>query len=195
MEQEVPAGIGAMAAVIGLTSDEVDSVLAKYNKDKSGNTESDNNMYPDTVSAANYNCPGHIVISGKKECVQEAMEVLKEAGARRTLLLNVSGPFHSKLLKGAGDKLMKDLEKVTFDKVKYPYVANCTAEYVDENTSSGYIKELLSKQVYSSVRFEQSVRKMIADGYDTFVEVGPGKTLSGFVKKIAKSMEKEVVIK
>ena len=87
------------------------------------------------------------------------------------------------------------LEKVTFDKVKYPYVANCTAEYVDENTSSGYIKELLSKQVYSSVRFEQSVRKMIADGYDTFVEVGPGKTLSGFVKKIAKSMEKEVVIK
>ena len=195
MEQEVPAGIGAMAAVIGLTSDEVDSVLAKYNKDKSGNTESDNDMYPDTVSAANYNCPGQIVISGKKECVQEAMEVLKEAGARRTLLLNVSGPFHSKLLKGAGDKLMKDLEKVTFDKVKYPYVANCTAEYVDENTSSGYIKELLSKQVYSSVRFEQSVRKMIADGYDTFVEVGPGKTLSGFVKKIAKSMEKEVVIK
>ena len=86
-------------------------------------------------------------------------------------------------------------KKVTFDKVKYPYVANCTAEYVDENTSSGYIKELLSKQVYSSVRFEQSVRKMIADGYDTFVEVGPGKTLSGFVKKIAKSMEKEVVIK
>ena len=195
MEQEVPAGIGAMAAVIGLTSDEVDSVLAKYNKDKSGNTESDNDMYPDTVSAANYNCPGQIVISGKKECVQEAMEVLKEAGARRALLLNVSGPFHSKLLKGAGDKLMKDLEKVTFDKVKYPYVANCTAEYVDENTSSGYIKELLSKQVYSSVRFEQSVRKMIADGYDTFVEVGPGKTLSGFVKKIAKSMEKEVVIK
>ena len=117
MEQEVPAGIGAMAAVIGLTSDEVDSVLAKYNKDKSGNTESDNDMYPDTVSAANYNCPGQIVISGKKECVQEAMEVLKEAGARRTLLLNVSGPFHSKLLKGAGDKLMKDLEKVTFDKV------------------------------------------------------------------------------
>ena len=86
-------------------------------------------------------------------------------------------------------------KKVTFDKVKYPYVANCTAEYVDENTSSGYIKELLSKQVYSSVRFEQSVRKMIADGYDTFVEVGPGKTLYGFVKKIAKSMEKEVVIK
>ena len=183
MEQEVPAGIGAMAAVIGLTSDEVDSVLAKYNKDKSANTESDNDMYPDTVSAANYNCPGQIVISGKKECVQEAMEVLKEAGARRTLL------------KGAGDKLMKDLEKVTFDKVKYPYVANCTAEYVDENTSSGYIKELLSKQVYSSVRFEQSVKKMIADGYDTFIEVGPGKTLSGFVKKIAKSMEKEVVIK
>ena len=123
MEQEVPAGIGAMAAVIGLTSDEVDGVLAKYNKDKSGNAESDNDMYPNTVSAANYNCPGQIVISGKKECVQEAMEVLKEAGARRTLLLNVSGPFHSKLLKGAGDKLMKDLEKVTFDKVKHPYVA------------------------------------------------------------------------
>ena len=178
MEHAVPAGEGSMAAVIGLDADKIQNAIAGTK-----------------AEIANYNCPGQIVISGKKECVQEAMEVLKEAGARRTLLLNVSGPFHSKLLKGAGDKLMKDLEKVTFDKVKYPYVANCTAEYVDENTSSGYIKELLSKQVYSSVRFEQSVRKMIADGYDTFVEVGPGKTLSGFVKKIAKSMEKEVVIK
>ena len=183
MQEAVPAG-GAMAAVLGLDAAAIEQIC----RETAEQTGSE-------VSIANYNCPGQIVISGKKECVQEAMEVLKEAGARRTLLLNVSGPFHSKLLKGAGDKLMKDLEKVTFDKVKYPYVANCTAEYVDENTSSGYIKELLSKQVYSSVRFEQSVRKMIADGYDTFVEVGPGKTLSGFVKKIAKSMEKEVVIK
>lgn len=210
MEQEVPAGIGAMAAVIGLTADEVDSVLSDYNKngytsnnidsDADDNTDEDADnsaedstvAYPDTVSVANYNCPGQIVISGKKKCVKEAMEMLKEAGARRTILLNVSGPFHSMLLKGAGDKLMKDLAKVTFDKVQHPYVANSTAEYVDMHTDSEYIKELLSKQVYSPVYFEQSIRKMLEDGYDTFIEVGPGKTLSGFVKKIAKSMEKEV---
>lgn len=198
MEHEVPAGVGAMAAIIGLASDEVDAVINNYNKKHSDNGNKSNEesdvKYPDTVSAANYNCPGQIVISGKKENVEEAMELLKEAGAKRALLLNVSGPFHSPLLKGAGDKLMKDLKNIKFEKIRHPYVANCTAEYINSGSDTEYIKELLSRQVYSSVYFEQSVRKMINDGYDTFVEVGPGRTLSGFVKKIARSMAKEVNI-
>ncbi len=205
MEQEVPAGVGAMAAIIGLNYDVVDDVIDNYNKKHSVNfkllqektldVEKTDMNYPDTVSVANYNCPGQIVISGKKKCVEEAMELLKEAGARRTILLNVSGPFHSPLLKGVKDKLKEDLKKVKFDKIRYPYIANCTAEYISANTDTEYIKELLSRQVYSSVYFEQSIRKMIKDGYDTFVEIGPGKTLSGFVKKIARSMGAEVNIK
>lgn len=198
MEHEVPAGVGAMAAIIGLTSDVVDDVISKYNKKHSNSHnvlhEENDKKYSDIVAVANYNCPGQIVISGKKESVEETMELLKEAGAKRTLLLNVSGPFHSPLLKGAGDKLMKDLEKVRFEKIRHPYIANCTAEYINPASDTEYIKELLSRQVYSSVYFEQSIRKTINDGYDTFVEVGPGRTLSGFVKKIARSMAKEVNI-
>ncbi len=199
MEQEVASGVGAMAAVIGLTSDIVDEVIDDFNKkDKHVQLESMNKSdkkYPDTVSVANYNCPGQIVISGKKECVEEVMELLKAKGARRTIILNVSGPFHSSLLKGAGDKLKKDLEKVKFEKIRHPYIANCTAEYVNADTDAEYIKELLSRQVYSPVYFEQSIRRLINDGYDTFIEIGPGRTLSGFVKKIARSMDAEVNIK
>ena len=109
-------------------------------------------------------------------------------------MLNVSGPFHSPLLKSAGDKLGRDLEHITLNKAVYPYVANCTAEYVDNNTSPEYIKELLARQVYSPVYFEQSIRKMIKDGYDTFEEIGHSTTLSGFVRKIARDMKAEVNI-
>lgn len=192
MENEVPSGIGAMAAVLGLNADETDNVLAEYNS--KNELQDKGSEYPDIVSVANYNCPGQIVISGKKECVEEAAEQLKKAGAKRTVLLNVSGPFHSYLLKGAGEKLKNDLESINFEKIRHPYIANCTAEYIDENTQQEYIKELLSKQVYSPVYFEQSVRKLIKDGYDIFEEIGPKKTLSAFVKKIAKSMDAEVDI-
>lgn len=174
MEQAVPAGVGTMAAVLGLTGEEVENAL------KAAGFED--------VCVANFNCPGQVVISGEKNNVLKAMEMLKESGARRVLELNVSGPFHSPLLKDAGNKLSKDLEETKLMQVKIPYVANLTADFVDENTTIPQIRELLAAQVYSSVRFEQSVRNLINKGCDTFIEVGPGKTLTGFLKKITKDM-------
>lgn len=174
MEQAVPAGVGTMAAVLGLTGEEVENAL------KAAGFED--------VCVANFNCPGQVVISGERNNVLKAMEMLKESGARRVLELNVSGPFHSPLLKDAGDKLSKDLEETKLMQVKIPYVANLTADFVDENTTIPQIRELLAAQVYSSVRFEQSVRNLINKGCDTFIEVGPGKTLTGFLKKITKDM-------
>lgn len=174
MEQAVPAGVGTMAAVLGLTGEEVENAL------KAAGFED--------VCVANFNCPGQVVISGERNNVLKAMEMLKESGARRVLELNVSGPFHSPLLKDAGDKLSKDLEETKLMQVKIPYVANLTADFVDENTTIPQIRELLAAQVYSSVRFEQSVINLINKGCDTFIEVGPGKTLTGFLKKITKDM-------
>lgn len=173
MEQEVPLGLGSMAAVLGLTAGQVEDVLKTVCDSKK-------------VTIANYNCPGQIVISGEKEAVLNTMEALKAAGARRVLELNVSGPFHSPMLKGAGEKLAEELKKVAFDNVEVPYIANLTAEYVKDNVN---IQDLLVKQVYSSVKFEQSVRLLLEDGFDTFIEIGPGRTLTGFVKKIAKEYE------
>jgi [acyl-carrier-protein] S-malonyltransferase len=113
--------------------------------------------------------------------VNTACEKLKEAGAKRTIMLNVSGPFHSKMLTGAGEKLGKVLENVEVHTPQIPYVANVTAAYV---TDAAEVKPLLEKQVSSSVRWQQSVEAMLADGVDTFIEIGPGKTLAGFMRKI-----------
>ena len=161
MQGEVPVGIGAMAAVLAMDAERIEQVIEDISD----------------VQIANYNCPGQIVISGKKEAVELAAEKLKEAGAKRVIPLNVSGPFHSKMLTGAGEKLGKVLEGVKVSKPEIPYVANVTAEYV---TDEGLVKPLLTRQVYSSVRWQQSVETMLKDGVDTFVEIGPGKTLSGF---------------
>lgn len=176
MEQAVPQGIGAMAAVLGMTAGQVEEVVDNCNSDQ--------------LCVANYNCPGQVVISGEKNQVLQAMETLKAAGAKRVVELNCSGPFHSPMLAGAGEKLGEALETVNFGSLEVSYAANLTADYV---TDTKDIKELLKKQVYSSVRFEQSVRRLIDDGVDTFVEIGPGKTLSGFVKKIAKDMGVEAI--
>ena len=165
MEQAVPAGEGAMAAVIGLEADKIEEAIAGTN-----------------AEIANYNCPGQIVITGPKLAVEQAAVKLKEAGARRVLPLAVSGPFHSSLLQNAGKELEKELSKVEFTSLKIPYVTNVTAQYV---TDSSKTKDLLAKQISSSVRWQQSVEKMIEEGVDTFVEIGPGKTLTGFMKKIA----------
>ena len=119
------------------------------------------------------------------------MEDLKNVGAKRVLKLNVSGPFHSPMLAQAGEKLKKDLEKVNIKSPHIPYYANYTAEPIDKNTSTEYIKSILSKQVSGSVRFEQSVRKLIESG---FIEIGPGDTLTGFVKRIAKDMKVEGLV-
>lgn len=165
MQEAVPYGVGSMAAVIGASNEVVENVC--------------NEM--EGVEVANYNCPGQIVISGIDKAVKSAGEKLKEAGARRVIPLNVSGPFHSSLLKDAGEQLGEFLDTIDINTPAIPYVTNVTAEYVYENTK---IKELLKKQVSSSVRWQQSVENMIHNGVDTFVEIGPGKTITGFVRKI-----------
>ena len=126
------------------------------------------------------------MISGKKAAVEEACEKLKEAGAKRTVMLNVSGPFHSGMLTEAGRKLGEVLKNVQINDPKIPYVANVNASYV---RSAGQVKELLERQVSSSVRWQQSVEAMIKDGVDTFIEIGPGKTLAGFMKKINRGVK------
>ena len=170
MQEAVPEG-GAMAAVLGLDNETIRTVCEE--------TEG-------IVSVANYNCPGQTVITGEAKSVAEAGEALKAKGARRVLPLKVSGPFHSKMLTGAGEKLGLALEKVTLSDPETPYITNVTAEYV---TSKEQVKELLTAQVSSSVLWQQSVERMIADGVDTFVEIGPGKTLCGFLRKIDRNVK------
>jgi [acyl-carrier-protein] S-malonyltransferase len=170
MQNAVPDGKGSMAAVLGMTGEAIEAVLDSI----------------EGASIANYNCPGQIVITGLKESVECAAEKLKEAGARRVLPLNVSGPFHSPYLKEAGQELGHVLEAVELSPLRIPYVTNVTAEYVTESRET---KKLLADQVASSVRWEQSVRKMIQEGVDTFVEIGPGKTLAGFIRKIDKTVK------
>ncbi len=138
------------------------------------------------VSIANYNCPGQIVITGEEGAVAAAAQSLTEAGAKRCVPLKVSGPFHSQMLADAGDRLGKVLEEVAVCDIQVPYIANVTADYV---TDKGQVKELLTKQVSSSVRWEQTIRRMIEDGVDTFIEIGPGKTLSGFMRKISREVK------
>lgn len=170
MNRAVPAGEGTMAAILGMTAEEIDNVIDGI----------------EDVSVANYNCPGQIVITGKKKAVFNAMKVLETAGARRTVELNVSGPFHSELLKEAGEQLGEVLRDIELHPLRVPYVTNVTGEYVtDINTT----KELLARQVYSPVKWEQSVRKMIENGVDTFIEIGPGKTIAGFLRKIDKTVK------
>lgn len=169
MQNTVPAGEGAMAAVLGMEASAIEEVIAGI----------------EGVSIANYNCPGQIVITGVTEGVEDASEKLKAAGAKRVVMLNVSGPFHSPLLKSAGEELLKELENVEIHKLEIPYVTNVTAEYVQDEEE---IKGLLGQQVSSSVRWEQSIRKMIEEGVDTFVEIGPGKTLAGFMRKISRDV-------
>lgn len=166
MQDTVPVGQGAMAAVLAFDQEKIEQICEE--------TEG-------IVTIANYNCPGQIVISGAADSVAKASESLKAAGAKRVVPLNVSGPFHSMMLKSAGDKLLEVLDKVEVNDPTVPYVSNTIAEYI---TTKDHVKELLGRQVYSSVRWQQSVEAMIADGVDTFIEIGPGKTLSGFMRKI-----------
>ena len=166
MQNTVPAGEGAMCAVLALDEKVIEQILEEI----------------EDVSIANYNCPGQIVITGKTDQVAAAKEKLEAAGARRCIMLNVSGPFHSPLLKKAGAALAAEMEGMEFTALHIPYITNVTAKKV---TDSGEIKALLAKQVYSPVRWMQSMETMLAEGVDTFVEIGPGRTLAGFMKKIA----------
>ena len=170
MEQAFPKGQGTMAAVLGLPEAEIIEVL-------DGITE-------EIVDIANLNCPGQVVISGSIAGIELASEKLKEKGAKRVLSLNVSGPFHSRLMKAANQEFANYLDKVEIKNASIPIYANVSAAPV---TESEEIKQLLIKQLYSPVRFEASIRRMLDENVDAFVEVGNGKVLSGLLRKIDRS--------
>lgn len=174
MEKAVPNGEGTMAAVLGLDRDRLSAVTTEI--DKSG--------FP--VSLANLNCQGQIVISGSRKGVELAGEKAKAAGAKRVIPLEVSGPFHSSLMKPASSQLQAVLDGLKMQNAKIPVVANVTAEPMSKDSE---IKEKLIEQLYSPVLWEDSVQKMIDLGVDTFIEVGPGKVLSGLIKKINRSVK------
>lgn len=170
MQEAYPTG-GAMTAVLGLDAETVGRIC----EETSG-----------IVSIANDNCPGQIVITGEAEAVEAASAKLAEAGAKRCVPLKVSGPFHSCLLGGAGEKLAARLEEVAVKEPKIPYICNAEAVYVRE---SAPIKKLLAMQVSGTVRWRETMELMIADGVDTFIEIGPGKTLAGFLKRISRDVK------
>ncbi len=175
MQETVPVGEGAMAAILGLDRDKVENTIKSI----------ENGI----VEVANYNSPGQIVISGQSGKIDEAMIKLKENGAKRVVKLNVSGPFHSSMLKDAGNKLSKELDKVRLSKPKVSVISNVNANYYEDEG-----KELLIKQVSSSVLWEDSIERLLDEGYDTFIEIGPGKTLKSFIKKISSNKKIDVNI-
>lgn len=166
MQEAVPEGVGTMAAVIGLDKDEVIDLCNKASE-------------KGFVEPANYNCPGQIVISGEIEAIDYACEMVKAMKAK-AIKLKVSGPFHSLMLKNAAEKLEIELNKTELRKGDIPIITNVTGSYVSQDK----IKDTLKKQVMSAVKWEQGINTMINDGVDTFIEIGPKRTLSIFVKKI-----------
>lgn len=170
MQEEVPVGKGAMAAIIALSAEDVRECCREASE-------------VGICTGANFNCPGQIVVSGEVAAVEKCCELAKAKGAKRAMLLPVSAPFHCALLTGAGEKLAKELENVEVRDMQIPVITNVTADYVPSKED---IKDILVKQVSNSVLWEDTIRRMLADGVDTFIEIGPGKTLSGFVKKVTR---------
>ena len=170
MQEAYPTG-GAMTAVLGLEADVVREICAAQEG---------------IVAVANDNCPGQVVISGEEKAVEAAAAALTAAGARRCVPLKVSGPFHSVLLAGAGEKLAGELESVEVKDPVIPYLCNVEAAPVTEKSR---VRELLAKQVSGTVRWRETMERMLSEGVDSFVEIGPGKTLSGFLKKIDKTVK------
>lgn len=173
MQEAVPVGEGAMAAVLGLDRQKVIDICASVSNDGG------------CVQAVNFNCPGQIVIAGKTASVEKASELLKEAGAKRAVLLPVSAPFHSTLMAPAAQRLAVELDKITIRDAEIPVVANVTGKMV---TDAKQIRDLLVTQADHPVMWEDCVAEMVAFGADTFVESGPGKVLTGLTKKIVKGM-------
>ncbi|HZG71269.1 MAG TPA: ACP S-malonyltransferase [Chondromyces sp.] len=169
MEKAVPAGEGTMAAVLGMDREALQKVTDEVT------------AQGDIVGLANLNCPGQIVISGTKAGVEKASEKAKENGAKRVLPLNVSGPFHSQLMKPATEQLEEVLNEIEIRDCRVPLIANVDARPVQQAKE---IKEKLLEQLYSPVQWEDSVMALIDAGVDTFIEVGPGKVLSGLIKKV-----------
>lgn len=168
----------SMSAVLGMEASQVEEACEAC-KDKG------------FITLANYNCPGQYVICGDEQAVAATEEYLKGMGAKRCIRLKVSGPFHTKYMEPAAVKLREKLEEVDFGKPEIKLALNVTGDFYDEQTD---LKVLLEKQVQSSVHFEESIRRLLQDGADTFVEIGPGNALSGFVKKTAKAMDKSVTV-
>lgn len=175
MQEAVPVGEGSMAAVLGLEADKIVAICQKVELETGK-----------AVQAVNFNCPGQVVIAGAVVAVEAAIVALKEAGAKRAILLPVSAPFHSSLMKPASVRLGEEFNSIQFHDAQIPVVANVTAQAV---TKAEEIRELLIKQAAMPVLWETSVKYMIENGVTSFVEVGPGKVLTGFTKKIAKGFE------
>lgn len=173
MQEAVPVGEGGMAAIIGLEREKIVEICEKVTAES-------------TVQAVNFNCPGQVVIAGKTAGVEKAVELLKAEGAKKCVLLPVSAPFHSVLMKPAADKLAVELAKVTISDAKIPVVANVSGEIV---TKAEEIKESLVKQAASPVKWEDCVATMQKFGADTFVEAGPGKVLCGFNRRIDRAIK------
>ena len=172
MQEAVPLGVGTMAAILGLDAkDVIDCCKAASSIG--------------IVEPANFNCPGQLVVAGEIKAVEKVVELCREKGAKRAMLLPVSAPFHCSMLKPAGNRLSIELEKVQLCKMSLPVVTNVTAEYI---TDESKVKDLLIRQVSNSVLWENSVNRMLESGVDTFIEIGPGKVLSGFIKKINKEV-------
>ena len=175
MQELAPSGDWLMSAIIGLEDEKVEEACTKV----------ENGF----VRAVNYNCPGQVVISGEKDAVLKAMEYAKEMGARKVIELKTNGPFHTEKLQEASNALREELEKIQFSKCECSVIKNLNGEVYNENDN---MVDVLAKHVMSPVKFRKSIETMLGLGIDTFVEIGPGKTLSGFVKKVCKEKSIEV---
>jgi len=170
MQEAVPAGVGLMAAILGMERLDVEKTCLEASKNG-------------IVAPANYNSPGQIVIAGEKKAVETAMELAKTAGAKRVVPLTVSVPSHCVLMKQAGERLAKELDAVTLGDLRFPIVNNADAKLL---RTAAELKPSLIRQISSSLFWEDSINRLTTDGFDTFVEIGPGKVLSGLVKRIAR---------
>lgn len=173
MQEAVPVGQGTMAAVIGLSREKVEEIVSEIQKE-------------DLVEISNYNCPLQLVLGGTINGIKKVSELALKEGARAVKELDVSGPFHTSLLKPASDKLKNKLKKIKINKNKLPLISNVTADYVN---GQGNIENLLVKQVMTSVKWEDTINRLVEDGFDTFIEIGPGKVLSGLVKRINRKVK------
>lgn len=168
----------AMSAVLGQTAEAVEEACQA-------------NAEAGYVTIANYNCPGQYVICGEEAAVAATENYLKEHGTKRCVRLNVSGPFHTKFMKPAGDALQEYFDSMSWEPARIPVVLNVTGTYLSEEEN---LKECMVQQVQNSVKFEKSLRQLLDDGATEFIEIGPGNTLSGFLKKTAKELGKEITI-
>lgn len=186
MEEAVPPGQGAMAAVIGLERERLEALC----REAAAAAPAPPGGGPAVVEAVNYNCPGQIVIAGHAAAVALAGDLARAAGAKRVLPLAVSGPFHSRLMAPAAARLAEVLDRVPFADARFPVVSNVTGGYV---MAAEEIRRLLVKQVASPVRWEEGMRRLLADGFDRFLEVGPGNVLGGFMRRIDREARVEGV--